>query len=144
MAKSKKKAAGKEGKIKQGIEFGTEVWLAGLGAFVKAQEEGSKLFESLVKEGEAMQARSKKLAKKSQEVTVKATETWDKLEHAFEDRLSRASSHLGVVTHKDMEELTKRIEQLEKSVKKLTEPSKPKISKRTPTSKQSDVVSSTH
>ena len=60
MAKAHKKTSVKEGTIKKGMEFAMQIWLAGLGAFVKAQEEGSKLFESLVKEGEAMQARSKK------------------------------------------------------------------------------------
>ncbi|TXI19947.1 MAG: phosphohistidine phosphatase, partial [Ottowia sp.] len=32
-----------------------QIWLAGLGAFAKAQEEGGKMFDALVKEGEAMQ-----------------------------------------------------------------------------------------
>lgn len=138
MAKSKKKASAKKGTIEKGIDSAMDIWLAGLGALSKAQEEGSKVFDSLVKEGEAVQTRSKKLAKKSKKVIAEATETWDKLEHAVEDRLSRASSHLGVLTHKDMEELTKRVEQLEKSVKELTEARKPttkrKATKRTPSS----------
>ena len=130
MAKTQKKAPVKEGTIKKGMESAMQIWLAGLGAFVKAQEEGSKLFESLVKEGEAMQARSKKTAKsKPKQATGKATETWDKLEHMFEERVSRALGRLGVPTRTDIEELTKRIEQLDKSVTKLTEASKP-IAKR--------------
>ena len=32
-------------------ESAQQIWLAGLGAFAKAQEEGSKVFEALVKEG---------------------------------------------------------------------------------------------
>ena len=38
-----------------------QIWLAGLGAFAKAQEEGGKVFEALVKEGETIQARTRKL-----------------------------------------------------------------------------------
>ena len=125
MAKSKRKKAEKDRKS------ASEVWLAGLGALSIAQEEGSKLFESLVKEGEAMQARSKKLAKKSKKMTDKATEAWDKVEHIFEERVSHALNRLALVKHQDMEELTKRIEQLEISVKKLTEPSKPTTKRRT-------------
>jgi hypothetical protein len=30
-----------------------QIWLAGLGAFAKAQEEGTKVFDALVKEGES-------------------------------------------------------------------------------------------
>lgn len=123
MAKAHKKTPVKEGPIKKGMEFTMQVWLAGLGAFVKTQEEGSKLFESLVKEGEAMQARSKTTAK-SKRVTGKATETWDELQHMFEERVSRALSRLGVPTHKDIEELSKRIEQLDKTITTLTEASK--------------------
>jgi poly(hydroxyalkanoate) granule-associated protein len=73
-----------------------------------------------------VQARSKKTAKsKPKQVTDQVTETWDKLEHMFEERVSRALSRLGVPTHKDIEELTKRIEQLDKSVTKLIERSQP-------------------
>lgn len=124
MAKAHKPV--EEGTIKKGMESAMQIWLAGVGAFVKAQEEGSKLFESLVKKGEAVQARSKKTAKsKPKQVTDQVTETWDKLEHMFEERVSRALSRLGVPTHKDIEELTKRIEQLDKSVTKLIERSQP-------------------
>ena len=31
-----------------------QIWLAGLGAFSRAQQEGTKLFETLVKQGEQL------------------------------------------------------------------------------------------
>src|SRR5512135_3349438 len=74
-----------------------QIWLAGLGAFAKAQQEGSKVFEALVKEGEALQAKTRKVAEdKVVEISGKASGTWDKLEQVFEDRVARALHSLGV------------------------------------------------
>ena len=47
-----------------------QIWLAGLGAFAKAQEEGSKVFDALVKEGEAMHKKTRKLAEEKINATV--------------------------------------------------------------------------
>ena len=43
-----------------------QIWLAGLGAFSKAQDEGNRVFNSLVKEGERAQRRARKVARKAQ------------------------------------------------------------------------------
>ncbi|HVL10638.1 MAG TPA: phasin family protein, partial [Burkholderiaceae bacterium] len=40
-----------------------QIWLAGLGAFAKAQAEGSKVFEGLVKEGADMQDKTQAAAR---------------------------------------------------------------------------------
>jgi len=99
-----------------------QIWLAGLGAFVKAQEEGNKFFESLVAEGEKVEARTKKVAEeKVEEVKHRSSDTWDKLEHVFEDRVSRALGRLGVPTNEDVQQLSKQIETLNKSIKELIE-----------------------
>jgi poly(hydroxyalkanoate) granule-associated protein len=99
-----------------------QIWLAGLGAFAKAQEEGGKLFEALVKEGEAVQAKTAKMAESSVvEFTGKATKTWDKLEKVFEDRVARALHSLGVPTKQDVQNLSKRVADLTEAVHKLTE-----------------------
>jgi len=99
-----------------------QIWLAGLGAFVKAQQEGSKVFEALVKEGESVQAKTRKVAEdKVVELTGKATGTWDKLEQVFEDRVARALHSLGVPTKQDIQTLSKRVAELTEVVQKLTE-----------------------
>ena len=99
-----------------------QIWLAGLGAFVKAQQEGSKVFEALVKEGEAVQAKTRKVAEeKVVEFTKQATGTWDKLEQVFEDRVARALHSLGVPTKQDVQTLAKRVAELTEVVQKLTE-----------------------
>ena len=43
-------------------ESSSQIWLAGLGAFAKAQEEGSKVFEALVKEGAGLQKKFRQFA----------------------------------------------------------------------------------
>lgn len=109
-----------------------QIWQAGLGAFAKAQEEGGKVFAKLVKEGTDLQKRTKHLAEgKVQEVTgtvskvadsvsKQAAGSWDKLEKVFEDRVSRSLKTLGVPTQKDIQTLTKRVEELNKAVAALS------------------------
>ena len=97
------------------------IWLAGLGAFVKAQEEGGKVFNALVKEGETVQKRAKDAASsKISEINVRAGTTWDKLEQVFEDRVARALHGLNVPTKKDVDKLSKRVAALTTVVEKLS------------------------
>jgi poly(hydroxyalkanoate) granule-associated protein len=109
-------------------ESAQSIWLAGLGAFSKAQAGGNKVFDTLVKQGRTLESRTRKLAtSKVTEVTSnvgkaasRATQTWDKLEQVFEDRVARALQRLGVPTNKDIQALSKRVEQLTESVQKLS------------------------
>lgn len=113
-------------------ESAHQIWLAGLGAFAKTQEEGQKVFEALVKEGSSIQKRTIKMTEeKLAEVTGKfakvagqfqkqANGTWDRLESVFEQRVERALSRLGVPTHRDIAALTKRVEELTAEVAKLS------------------------
>ncbi|MCK6405554.1 MAG: phasin family protein [Rhodocyclaceae bacterium] len=99
-----------------------QIWLAGLGAFAKAQEEGNKVFDALVKEGESIQARTRKVAdEKIAEVAGRAAGTWDRLETVFEERVARALGTLGVPTKKDIDRLSKRVAELTAAVAELSE-----------------------
>ncbi|MES2019531.1 MAG: phasin family protein, partial [Pseudomonadota bacterium] len=109
-----------------------QIWQAGLGAFAKAQEEGGRVFNKLVEEGTNLQRRTRSMAEdKVSEVTDTVTKvadgvskqasgSWDKLEQVFEDRVARALSTIGVPTQKDIQELTKRVEQLSRAVAAIT------------------------
>ena len=109
------------------------IWLAGMGAFSKAQEEGTKMFESLVQEGLHLQRKTQGLAEdKISEVTgkmsamagsvsSKAGQNWDKLEGIFEQRTAKAMNKLGVPTAKDVDALVKRVEALAAAVAKLSQ-----------------------
>jgi poly(hydroxyalkanoate) granule-associated protein len=123
-----------------------QIWQAGLGAFAKAQEEGGKVFSKLVKEGTDLQKRTQKLTggkvadtvgKVADNVGKQASGSWDKLEQVFEDRVSRALASLGVPSKKDIQALTKRVEELSKAVAELagkkpvaTKESKPAAAKK--------------
>ena len=108
-----------------------QIWLAGLGAFSRAQQEGTKLFETLVKQGEQLQDRTKQVATetaaaargaataRAKEMQQMAGGTWDKLEQVFEDRVARALSKLGVYTQNDVQRLAARVDELADAVNKL-------------------------
>ena len=96
-----------EKQLSQGImDSAHQIWLAGLGAFAKTQEEGGKLFDALVKEGREIESQSKETASKTVEnLKGKAGGTLDRLEQVFEDRVSRALNRLGVPSNDDIQAL---------------------------------------
>ena len=101
------------------------VWLAGLGAMAKAQEQGSKAIEALVNDGLAFQRKSQAEAQQRlHEATERlshmatgfgeqASGRVDKLEHLFEDRVAKALHRLGMPSLLDIQMLTDRVAQLE-------------------------------
>ena len=69
------------------LESANQIWLAGLGAFARAQEEGTKVFDTLVEAGKEIENTGKRVAEeKVDAVAGKASETWDKLEQVFQER----------------------------------------------------------
>lgn len=112
-------------------ESAQQIWLAGLGAFSKAQDQGGKVFEALVREGVALQKKTQSVAEdKLQEATSrmasmatdissKASGQWDKLEGIFEERVNRALKKLGVPAAADVDRLVERIDALQRSVDRL-------------------------
>ena len=113
-------------------ESAQQIWLAGLGAFSKAQAEGGKVFEALVKEGTSLQRKTQSVAEEkisevtsrmsnmAGDVTAKAGQQWDKLESIFEERVSKALGKLGVPASKDVDTLVERIDTLSAQVAKLS------------------------
>lgn len=112
-------------------ESAQQIWLAGLGAFSKAQEEGGRVFEALVKEGVGLQRKTQSVAEgrlseassrmtsMAGELSAKAAGQWDKLEGIFEERVSRALKKLGVPTSRDIDALVARVEELNRTVAAL-------------------------
>ncbi len=113
-------------------ESAQQIWLAGMGAFAKAQAGGGKVFETLVREGTSLQRKTQSAAEeKISEVASKMTGMadgisgkagyrWDKLESIFEDRVAKALNRLGVPSAKDVEALMARIDALSASVARLS------------------------
>lgn len=125
----KKTGAQLSGTVKDSAQ---QIWLAGLGAFAKAQEEGGKVFEALVKEGLTIQRKTQavaeekiseatnKMANMATDISSKASGQWDKLENIFEDRVSKALNKLGVPSAKDIDALIARIDELNANVARLS------------------------
>jgi len=113
-------------------ESAHQIWLAGMGAFARAQAEGTKVFETLVQEGTSLQKKTQSAAEdKISEVTSKMTnmagdvqakagQHWDKLESIFEQRTSKAMHKLGVPSAKDVAAMVARIDALSAQVAKLS------------------------
>ena len=112
-------------------ESAQQIWLAGMGAFAKAQAEGRQVFETLVKEGTSLQKKTQTAAEErlgevtnrmtsmAGDVSAKAGQQWDKLEGIFEERTAKALKRLGVPAAKDLEALSARVEALSAQVERL-------------------------
>ena len=129
-SKPSKPAAAPSGKSI--MESAQQIWLAGLGAFAKAQEQGGAVFDTLLKEGSNIERTTRKLASGKvddvrgavengvTQVRERTQETWDRLEQVFEDRVSRALAKLGVPGKKELDDLLKRVDELNRDVRKIT------------------------
>lgn len=104
-----------------------QIWLAGLGAYTKAEEDTGRFFERLVQEGEQLENKTRGVVEKQirsvegrvEGVRERATGTWDRLEHLFDERVSGALRRLGIHRREDIEALESRIAALEAEVSEL-------------------------
>jgi poly(hydroxyalkanoate) granule-associated protein len=131
-AMANKQAAGQNNLADAVKDSAQQIWLAGLAAFNRAQAEGGKVFETLVKEGTALQKKTQAIAEDrvseatsrmtavAEGITSRAGQQWDKLEGIFEERVAKALNKLGVPTRKDIESLLKRVEELNKNVQAMS------------------------
>lgn len=117
-------------------ESAQQIWLAGMGAFSKAQAEGGKVFEALVKEGLNLQRKTQGIAEDkigevsgrmsamAENVSARAGQNWDKLESIFEQRTAKAMARLGVPSAKDLQTLAERVAALEKAAAQASKATK--------------------
>lgn len=104
-----------------------QIWLAGLGAYTKAEEDTGRFFDRLVQEGEQLESKTRGVVEKQiksvedrvEGVRERATGTWDRLEHMFDERVSGALRRLGIHRREEIESLERRIEALESELARL-------------------------
>jgi len=136
--KQEKEAQDKAGSLK-GIGDGAldlrkythQIWLAGLGAFARAEEEGSKLFDTLVDVGKDLESKTRDISETRVEeikerVRSRTGETMGKMEKAFDERLNKALSKLGIPNKREVEALQKRVQELTAALEELTPDEKAK------------------
>ena len=105
------------------------IWLAGLGAYSMIETEGSTHYEALLAKGKLVESRNnaevEKLGKSSgdsrlNDLKSKANQTMDRIEKAFDLRVSSALSRLGISTRNDLDRLNAKIEELTTSLDQAT------------------------
>jgi poly(hydroxyalkanoate) granule-associated protein len=105
------------------IAAAQKVWFAGLGAVTFAQEEGGKLFASLVAIGEQVEKELRKSvpspAAAVRGATTGAEDVWRKVQGLFDAQVTATLHRLGVPTKDEIAQLTKRIEALTASIEAL-------------------------
>ena len=107
-------------------KYTQQIWLAGLGAFSRAEEEGNKLFDSLVKVGEELESKTVDFADNAVgKVTEKAkesvTDTKDKVEKFLDTGVNHSLNRIGLVTPKDLQHIEQLLLQLHSKVDALIE-----------------------
>ncbi len=105
-------------------QYTRKAWLAGLGAYARAGQEGYDYFKELVKTGETVEKDGKKLVNKKMNAVnervddlksdaVQAVEgRLEQIENAFDQRVARALNRLGMPSRHDLDALSVRLEQL--------------------------------
>ena len=111
--------------------YARKIYLAGLGAYAKAGAEGAEYFKELVKTGEGVESKGKKLvdeqveAANSQIESVKQSVNTnvtsvkgkvevqlDKIEKAFDTRVAAALNRIGIPSKQDVEALSAKLDEL--------------------------------
>lgn len=116
-------------------EYSRKIWLAGLGVYSKIDTDGSKLFDTLVKDGEkaekvakdaghkvaeGVKASTSSARSRVEDVKDLALEKWGEFEEAFDKRLNSAITRLGVPSREEVKALHAKVETLTKHIEKLT------------------------
>lgn len=108
-------------------KYTKQIWLAGLGAFSRAEEEGNKLFDSLVKVGEELESSSAqpidtsnlKTTSFSSKINIKSQEKKEKVERILDQGVQHSLNRIGLVSTKDIQRLETLILQLHQKVDQL-------------------------
>jgi len=126
--KSEEQASEEEQQLANRIkDSARQIWLAGLGAYTKAEEDTGKFFERLVQEGEDLENRTRGAVNRQVravedrvgEVRERATGTWDRLESVFDERVSQALDRLGIPKPGRVRELEQQVAKLQEEVEQL-------------------------
>jgi len=118
------------------LETVHQIWLAGLGAVSQARQGAPQVFDDLVSEGARIHTQTRGAAEKAVrsliggvqasindrvgKVRSQATDALDDLEKVFQSRVHRALAQLGVPSAEEVQALSKRVDQLNANISKLT------------------------
>ncbi|MDF9776357.1 phasin family protein [Pseudomonas baetica] len=129
MAKAilKKKTDASSGTLSDVKSYARKIWLAGLGAYTKVGQEGSDYFQELIKAGQVVEKKGKKVvAEKLEAANAEIDEAksevstfkgrvevqLDKVEKAFDTRVASALNRIGIPSKHDVETLSAKLDEL--------------------------------
>ncbi|MNF99121.1 Poly(hydroxyalcanoate) granule associated protein (phasin) [compost metagenome] len=123
----KKKIDPSTGTLSDVKSYARKIWLAGLGAYAKVGQEGSEYFQELIKAGQVVEKKGKKVvAEKLEAANAEIDEAksevstfkgkvevqLDKVEKAFDTRVASALNRIGIPSKHDVETLSAKLDEL--------------------------------
>lgn len=116
-------AKGLSGATRDLRKYTHQIWLAGLGAYARAEEEGSGFFDVLVEAGREVERRAREKTPRVGDIKERVRhhtgETIDRMEKAFDDRLGKALSRLGIPNKREVESLRHRVQELTEALDQM-------------------------
>ncbi len=130
------------------MDSAQQIWLAGLGALARTQQEGGKFFDALVEEGVRIQEKTHAYAEEQVQSVQRQSEPWleaarqrtkaaaGKLEATFDAQVTRTLKRMQLPSHTDIEALAARIDALTREVRTANAGAARTATKRTTTTKR--------
>lgn len=128
--KAAKEAATSGQRFSRGVmDSAQQIWLAGLGALSRTQQEGGRFFDALVEEGVRIQEKTHTFTQEQMKQARTQAAPWaeaarkrtnaamGKLEEAFDERIARAMKRMDMPSQKDVEDLSARIDTLAREIR---------------------------
>jgi poly(hydroxyalkanoate) granule-associated protein len=102
---------------------GRNVWLAGLGAFARAEEEGREFFDQLVERGRKVESRQFKSLDRTVARTSDQFKEWgDRVQDTVQDSLQELLHRVGLPSREDLDHLSARLNALSRKVDQVASP----------------------
>jgi poly(hydroxyalkanoate) granule-associated protein len=115
------------GTLSEVKQYARKIWLAGLGAYSKVNQEGSEYVRELIKTGEQVEKEAKKAVNEKLEaanseidsvrgevsgVVGRVEHRIDRIETAFDRRVAKALNRVGIPSKRDVDALSAKLDEL--------------------------------
>ena len=123
----KKKTDVQPTRVNEVKSYARKIWLAGLGAYAKVGQEGSEYVQELIKAGQTVEKKGKKVVDEQLEAANTQIDNvkgevvslrdrvevqFDKVERAFDTRVANALNRVGIASKHDVETLSAKLDEL--------------------------------
>ena len=123
----KKKTDVQPAPVNEVKSYARKIWLAGLGAYAKVGQEGGEYFQELIKAGQSVEKKGKKVVTEQLEAANTQIDNvkgdvvslkdrvevqLDKVEKAFDTRVASALNRVGIASKHDVETLSAKLDEL--------------------------------